>query len=147
MILLPEEIIELILSYAPDFRDNLKRCQKEMMLTHRPLYVKKVVAGFSPGIADSPTWPNFGIKNNEIRIWRLGTINAPMEYMLLKLHAIEITPEREVYGGEEEVWRWWHTRDMYLYYGWTKADNKTYFDTIYDWNTESNSYEFTPGYY
>ena len=50
MILLPEEIIELILSYAPDFRDNLKRCQQEMLLYHRPLYVKKVVAGFSPGI-------------------------------------------------------------------------------------------------
>ena len=46
MILLPEEIIELILSYAPDFRDNLKRCQKELLSNHRPVYYKKVHAGF-----------------------------------------------------------------------------------------------------
>jgi len=140
MILLPEEIIELILSYAPDFRDNLKRCQEEMLLSHRPLYVKKVVAGFSPGIADSPTWHNFSNRNNILRIWRQGA-NVPMTYMELKLHAIEITPHRPPND------RHWHDRDMYLYYGWTKADNKIYFDTIYEWNTESNSYEFTPGYY
>ena len=140
MILLPEEIIELILSYAPDFRDNLKRCQEEMLLSHRPLYVKKVVAGFSPGIADSPTWDNFSNRNNEIRIWRQGA-NTPMMYMELKLHAIEITPHRPPNDRHR------HDRDMYLYYGWTKADNKKYFDTIYEWNTESNSYEFTPGYY
>ena len=140
MILLPEEIIELILSYAPDFRDNLKRCQEEMLLSHRPLYVKKVVAGFSPGIADSPTWHNFSNRNNILRIWRQGA-NVPMTYMELKLHAIEITPQRPPNDTH------WHDRDMYLYYGWTKADNKIYFDTIYEWNTESNSYEFTPGYY
>lgn len=145
MILLPEEIIRLILSFAPDFRDNLKRCQKEMMLTHRPLYVKKVVAGFSPGVADSPTWDNFK-KNDVIRVWRQGA-RVPMTYMELKLHAIEITPEREVYGGEEEAGRWRHSRNMYLYYGWTKADNEIYFNTIYEWDTESNSYEFTLGYY
>ena len=141
MILLPEEIIELILSYAPDFRDNLKRCQEEMLLSHRPLYVKRVVAGFSPGIADSPTWHNFSNKNNVIRIWRQGA-RVPMTYMELKLHAIEITPQRPPYQITH-----WHDRDMYLYYGWTKADNKIYFDTIYEWNTESNSYEFSPGYY
>ena len=28
---LPEEIIELILSFAPDFRDNLKNCQMEIL--------------------------------------------------------------------------------------------------------------------
>ena len=140
MILLPEEIIRLILSFAPDFRDNLKRCQKEMLLYHRPLYVKKVVAGFSPGIADSPTWHNFSDRNNIIRIWRQGA-RVPMTYMELKLHAIEITPHRPPNT------RHWHDRDMLLYYGWTKADNKTYFDTIYEWNTESNSYEFAPGYY
>ena len=140
MILLPEDIIQLILSYAPDFRDNLKRCQEEMLLSHRPLYVKKVVAGFSPGIADSPTWHNFSNRNNILRIWRQGA-NVPMTYMELKLHAIEITPHRPAND------RHWHDRDMYLYYGWTKADNKIYFDTIYEWNTESNSYEFTPGYY
>ena len=140
MILLPEEIIRLILSYAPDFRDNLKRCQQEMLLYHRPLYVKKVVAGFSPGIADSPTWHNFSNKNNIIRIWRQGA-RVPMTYMELKLHAIEITPHRPPNDTH------WHDRDMLLYYGWTKADNKTYFDTIYEWNTESNNYEFTPGYY
>ena len=141
MILLPEEIIELILSYAPDFRDNLKRCQEEMLLSHRPLYVKRVVAGFSPGIADSPTWHNFSNKNNVIRIWRQGA-RVPMTYMELKLHAIEITPQRP----PDQITHW-HDRDMYLYYGWTKADNKIYFDTIYEWNTESNSYEFSPGYY
>ena len=140
MILLPEEIIDLILSYAPDFRDNLKRCQEEMMLTHRPLYVKKVIAGFSPGIADSPTWHDFSDRNNVIRIWRQGA-RIPMTYMELRLHAIEITPHRPPNATH------WHDRDMHLYYGWAKADDKTYFHTIYEWNTDSNNYEFTPGYY
>ena len=143
---LPDEIIDLILSYAPDFRDNLKNCQMEILDNHRPIYLKKVIAGFTPGIADSPTWHNFSDRNNVIRVWRQGA-RVPMTYIELKLHAIEITPEREVYGGEEEAGRWWHTRNMYLYYGWTKADNKIYFDTIYEWNIESINYEFTPGYY
>ena len=141
MILLPEEIIELILSFAPDFRDNLKRCQKEMLLYHRPLYVKKVVAGFSPGIADSSTWHNFSNKNSEIRIWRRGTINGPMQYMLLKLHTIEITP----YRGRSDIN--WHNRDMNLYYGWTKMNNYKYLSELFEWNTESSSYAFTMGYH
>ena len=141
MILLPEELIELILSFAPDFRDNLKRCQKELLLSHRPIYYKKVHVGFSPGIADSPTWHNFSKKNNKIRIWRNGNINGPMEYMELKLHAIEITPHRP--PNE----RFWHDRDMNLYYGWVKLKNKLVWNTICDWNSHCSAYEFTPGYY
>ena len=141
MILLPEDIIRLILSYAPDFRDNLKRCQKEMMLIHRPLYVKKVVAGFSPGIADSPTWHNFSNKNNVIRIWRRGA-RVPMTYMELKLHAIEITPHRP-----PEQQRHWHDRDINLFYGWTRLSNNNAWNTICEWNSESSHYGFSPGYY
>lgn len=37
---LPEEIVRLILSYAPDFRDNLRNCHKEMG-KYRPKYYKK----------------------------------------------------------------------------------------------------------
>ena len=36
-ILLPEEIIEYILSFAPDYRDNLKKCQSEL-LENKPIY-------------------------------------------------------------------------------------------------------------
>ena len=141
MILLPEEIIELILSYAPDFRDNLKHCQKEMLLKHRPVYYKKVICGFSPGIANSPTWHNFSQKNNKIRIWRRGNIYGPMEYMELRLHAIEITPHRPPND------HYWHDRDMYLYYGWVKLNNNNLWNTICEWNSECSSYEFCPGYY
>ena len=35
---LPEEIIELILSYAPDFHDNLLSCHEEMLTDHSPIY-------------------------------------------------------------------------------------------------------------
>ena len=136
MILLPEEIIRLILSFAPDFRDNLKRCQKEMLLYHRPLYVKRVVAGFSPGIADSPTWHNFS-KNDSIRIWKYGNV-GPMEYMILKLHAIEITSHRPPND------RHWHDRDIILYYGWSKPTNKYFWNTVLQWNKYRE--EFTPGY-
>ena len=35
---LPEEIFELILSYAPDFHDNLKRCHEELKYKLRIKY-------------------------------------------------------------------------------------------------------------
>ena len=53
MIDLPEEIIELILSYAPDFHDNFKKCHAEL-LQDRPCFYKKVHLGYSPGLADDP---------------------------------------------------------------------------------------------
>ena len=142
MILLPEEIIELILSYAPNFRDNLKLCQKEMLLKHRPIFLKKVIAGFSPGIGDSTTWHNFSKKNNKIRICRTGNYNGPgLQYMELKLHAIEITPH--ITQNEAD----WHDRDIYLFYGWARISNNNVWNTICEWNSESTHYGFFPGYY
>ena len=134
--LLPEVIIEHILNFAPNFRDKLKACQKEFLDNNRPCYFKKVLAGFSPGIADSPTWHNFS-KNDSIRIWKLGTMAGPMEYMVLKLHAIEIT--------SQTLERHWHDRDIILYYGWSKPTNKYFWDTVLKYNRHRN--EFTPGYY
>jgi len=134
---LPEEIINLILSYAPNFRDNLKKCQYEMLDNHRPCYFKKVVAGFSPGIADSPNWHNFKL-NDELRIWNHNHA-GPMQYMILKLHSIEITPHRPPND------RHWHDRDIILYYGWSKATNKYFWNTVLQWNKYRE--EFTPGYY
>lgn len=143
---LPEEIIDLILSYAPDFHDNLLSCHEEILTNHRPIYYKKVVGGFTPGIGNSPDWENFK-RNDEIRIWRRGTYNiaGPMVFMKLKLYAIEITPEREIYGGEEEAGHWWQQRDINLYYGWTKISNKYFWDTLCEWNNYNN--ELCPGYY
>ena len=135
MILLPEEIIKEILSYAPDYHDNLLRTHKEM-LENRPCYYKKVVAGFSPGIADSPTWHNFK-KNDEIRVWKRG-IRGPMEYVLLKLHAIEITPWRNT-----NVVRY-HNRDINLYYGWAKARNEYFWQEIL---SADRHWDLKPGYY
>ena len=135
MILLPEEIIKEILSYAPDYHDNLLRTHKEM-LENRPCYYKKVVAGFSPGIADSPTWHNFK-KNDEIRVWKRG-IRGPMEYVLLKLHAIEITPWRNT-----NVVRY-HNRDINLYYGWAKARNEYFWQEIL---SAERHWDFKPEYY
>ncbi len=141
---LPEEIIELILSYAPNFRDNLKNCQMEILDNYRPIYLKKVIAGFAPGIADSPTWHNFK-KNQEIRIWRRGgNLYGPMEFMKINLHAIEITKERTSAAERE---RHWHTRDIILYYGWTRLDNRILWRLMCDWNTGEHRGEFTPGYY
>ena len=134
---LPDEIINLILSYAPNFRDKLKNCHYEMLDNHRPCYFKKCIAGFSPGIADSPNWHNF--KNNDkIRIWNHNHA-GPMQYMILKLHAIEITPHRPPND------RHWHARDIILYYGWSKATNKYFWNTVLQWNKYRD--EFTPGYY
>jgi len=144
---LPEEIIELILSYAPDFHDNLLRCHEQMLTDHRPIYYKKVVAGFTPRIGNSPDWENFK-QNDEIRIWRRGTYNiaGPMGVIKkLKLYAIEITPEREIYGGEEEAGRWGQQRYINLYYGWTKIPNKYFWDTLCEWNNYNN--DLCPGYY
>ena len=82
---LPEEIIEKILSYAPDYHPNLLKCHTEI-LKNRPCYYKKVVAGFKPGIGNHPTWQNFTKKNNhELKFVAPWLPN-------LKLYAMEITP-------------------------------------------------------
>ena len=39
---LPDEIIDLILSYAPDFHDNLLACHMEMLTDHRFVYLGQV---------------------------------------------------------------------------------------------------------
>lgn len=145
MVVLPEEIIELILSYGPNFHDNLLSCHKEILTDHRPIYYKKVVVGFTPGIANNLDWHNFK-KNHEIRIWRRairGNQNGPMVFMKLNLYAIEITPERLSLRGEGV--RHFHSRDINLYYGWTKIKNKYFWHTLCEWNQYNN--ELCPGYY
>ena len=104
-ILLPEDIINLILSYAPDFRDNLKKCQTELLFYHRPCYYKKVRCGFKPGISDSPTWHNFSARNNRI----------PIHYKINEgLHK---------------------TIHLNLYYGWSKITNPHFWNTITEANS------------
>ena len=138
---LPDEIIDLILSFAPNFHDNLLSCHKEMLTNHRPIYYKKVVAGFAQEQED---WYNFK-KNDEIRIWRRGTFNLAGVFMKLKLHAIEISPQRG--GGRRRGGggRWRRSRVMILYYGWTKMTNKYFWNTLCEWNQYNN--ELAPGYY
>ena len=137
---IPEEVIELILSFAPDYHDNLLSCHKEMLTEHRPMYYKKVSAGFTPGIADSRDWNNFK-RNEEIRLYK----PPGVVFMKLKLYAIEITPEIEVYGGEEEQGQWRHSRHMNLYYGWTKGSSDIFRRTLSEWNQYQN--DLCPGYY
>ena len=139
---LPEEIIDLILSYAPDFHDNLLSCHEEILTNHRPIYYKKVIGGFTPGISDSPNWHNFK-RNDEIRIWRRGTHNfaGPMVFMKLKLFAIEISPERNA----ADIARHWHSRDIILYYGWVNNPDIHFHYTLCEWNQYNN--ELCPGYY
>jgi len=123
----------------------LKRCQKELLLNHRPVYYKKVHLGFTSGIADSPTWYNLK-KKDEINVWRRGNIYGPMEYIKIKLYAIEITPERT--SPAERVCGYWHKRDINLYYGWSKISNKHFWNTICEWNSDNRVQgEFIPGYY
>ena len=139
---IPEEVIELILSFAPDYHDNLLSCHKEMLKHHRPMYYKRVSAGFAPGIADSRDWNNFK-RNEEITLWKRSLV--PVVFMKLKLYAIEITPEIEVYGGEEEQGQWRHSRHMNLYYGWTKGSSDIFRRTLREWDDLMN--DLCPGYY
>ena len=137
MIDLPEEIIELILSYAPDFHDNLKKCHGEI-LENRPCFYKRVHAGFSPGISDSPTWHNFSNKNHFINVPIL-TLMGSINMYYLKLHAIEITPHRPKND------RYWHNRDINLYYGWARMKDLDFWNTITRANVEYD--KLSPGYY
>ena len=137
---LPEEIIDLILSYAPDFHDNLLSCHKEILTNHRPIYYKKVVHVLRDDDPACAPREDFE-RNDEIRLYK----PPGVVFMKLKLYAIEITPEREIYGGEEEAGRWWQQRDINLYYGWTKISNKYFWDTLCEWNNYNN--ELCPGYY
>ena len=134
---LPEDMIEYVLSFAPNFRNKLKACQEEYLEKHRPCYFKKVVLGFTPGISDSPTWHNFK-KHDTLRIWNRRQ-EGPMEYTVLELHAIEITP----YRSPNDVY--WHDRDIILYYGWTKPTNHHFWNIVLSWNIHAE--QFAPGYY
>ena len=146
---IPEEVIELILSFAPDYHDNLLSCHKEILRYHRPMNYKKVIAGFSPGIADSPNWNNF-IRNgnHEIKLWKRSHTAENyglMVFMKLKLYAIEITPEREVCGAKNKQGKWWYSRYINLYYGWVKTNSGILKNTLEEWNQNENG--LCPGYY
>ena len=129
---LPKDIIEHILSFAPNFRDNLMNCQLEILNKHRPCYFKKE-------IADSPTWHDFKINDMLTVIKARGSRYEPMEYMNFQLHAIEITPKRRPNH------HYYHDRDMILYYGWSKSTDREFWNTVLTWN--KNAFEFAPGYY
>jgi len=134
MIDLPEEIIELILSYAPDFRDNLKKCHTEL-LQDRPCFYKKVHLGYSPGLADDPMF----IADPFINVAIPTPVSNNIQMMSLELHAIEITPKRPPND------RYWHDRDINLYYGWSKMSNKYFWNIILKANLHYDT--FSPGYY
>ena len=134
---LPEEIIDLILSYAPDFHPNLLKCHAQL-LENRPCYYKRVHAGFKPGISDSPTWHNFPARNHTINVRFQTAMGEPYTFPLT-LHAIEITPERPPND------RYWHSRDMNLYYGWAKMTDLDFWNTVTKANLLHDT--FSPGYY
>ena len=171
---LPEEIIQLILSYAPDFRDNLRSCHKEME-KYRPKYYKKVTGGFiyypdnvnipPVGIGTHPSWDNFHHSNNDeitflqknLHLRRIHGTESPI-YRKLKLHAIEITPEKEttINFMRDYHMRIKSYRNINLYYGWDRRQDVT--KPIYyknpswkikeypiQWYLYSN--EFKPDYY
>ena len=142
---IPEKVIELILSFAPDYHDNLLSCHKEMLTHHRPMYYKKVIAGFPHPlfVTHSQDWNNFK-KNDEITLWKSYKSGGRV-FTKLKLRAIEITPEREVYGGEEEQGQWRYSRYINLYYGWTKATRDVFRRTLREWGEYEN--DLCPGYY
>ena len=136
MILLPEEIIREILSYAPDYHDNLLRCHREL-LKNRPCYYRKSILGFSPGIEDSPTWHNFTNRKN-LEYWRQDEGGISRVALRLKPYAIEITAFRPRSG------RNWHTRDMYIYYGWARENNEHFWREILG---AEGVWDLKPGYY
>ena len=157
-ILLPHDIIRFILEYnIPKSINNLFRkksnylyfdyylsnyhqklldCHKEAM-GKKPCYYKVSVGGFTPGISDSPTWHNFK-RNSTIKEWYY--INGVLNHIELELFAIEITPERPPND------RYWHSRDIRLYYGWKRCNDTQFWNEI----ARINSYQretFSPGFY
>ena len=132
----PDDLWNIIKDYQIDYKKNhhrkLKLCHEQIFSDHRPVYYKKVILGFSPGIADSPTWHNF-TKKNKISCWSRNY----EETMKIILHAIEITPQIPPND------RYYHDRDMYLYYGWVNL--KKLNDGVF--NQICSSFEFFPDYY
>ena len=144
---LPDEIIDLILSYAPDFHDNLLACHMEMLTDHRFVYFKKEkVQEIYIWKGEEPNWDNVK-RHNELRIWRRATrnrrehYNGPIISMTLKLRAIEITAERTAAA----IGRHCNVRDINLYYGWAKITNKHFWHTLCEWNQYTKN--LSPGYY
>jgi len=136
MIELPEEIIRYILEYNADFHPNLLKCHAEL-LEDRPCYYKRVVAGFEPGICDSPTWHNFK-KNETIRV-PFSTSMGQIKYGTL--YAIEITPKRHRSN------RYWHSRDIILYYGWGRMSDPKFWNPIIEGGLLGDFTTHESGYY
>ena len=122
--------------YFSNYHQKLLNCHKEAM-EKRPCYYKVSVGGFTPGISDSPTWHDFK-RNSTIRVWYY--INGVANYIELELFAIEITPERPPNNV------YWHSRDMRLYYGWKRCNDRQFLNQI----ARINSYQrdaLSPGFY
>ena len=107
---LPEDIIEHILSFAPNFRDNLKKCQEEL-LKNKPIYYHK------------SEYMALHSKENSIRCERLHVdewldahAQSRVKYVngsgrtLIWAHSIEVS---------EVITRpLWPVRLVTVYYGW-----------------------------
>jgi hypothetical protein len=65
---LPEEIFELILSYAPDFHDNLKRCHEELKYKVRIKYSRNKNTSFDVTNKKIMYWNSIGFVGGMIII-------------------------------------------------------------------------------
>ena len=126
--------------YISKYYLKLSNCHKELM-KKRPCYYKVSVAGFTPGISDSPTWHNFKRNSTIIESYY---INGVLNHIELELFAIEITPE--TYNLKPEITTNDKSRDIRLYYGWKRLNDQQFLNEIRKAHINKLKI-FSPGFY
>jgi hypothetical protein len=105
---LPEEIIGYILSFAPDYRDNLKKCQSEL-LENRPICYSTFVKSCYDYHDTIPQWLD------DYRRVQTKYVNG-VGKRLIWVHSIEISPV--IRHDSKFGWNISCHRDITIRYGW-----------------------------
>ena len=136
--MLPEDIIKYILSFAPDFHENYKKCHKEL-LENKPIYYSTFVKACFNYKYEMPIW--LGKYNQVITKY----ING-MGRKIICAHSIEISPEIDCKDGikVDPTIIPLNLRYITINYGWGREKDHAW-DAIL--RGEAGRKNLTTGYY
>ena len=114
-IILPEEIIKYILSFAPDFRDNLKNCHAEL-LKNKPIYFWKLSTQTNPENVDDV----LNLFKDDFKRWEERFISG-LGIRIIWLRALEVSRPKTSNDYPSDTFR-----IVTAYYGWGREKDHPY---------------------
>ena len=155
--MLPEDIIKYILSFAPDFHDNYKKCHKELLENKHIYYSKIVKSCFEK---DIPKWLAYFAGNTQIRPDPISTAPMPPGTRKMTVTVPQvITKGMKAMGVTDllphsiEISRQYHFKneiDPFRYitinYGWGREKNHKWVDILYPDQTSNGKKIFISFY-